>query len=400
MEEQILYRDIPAWSSIDVFPEDQKLPIMRQGRDPVPPVIVKAVCLDFACNQTRHSSDQAKRLLLNGVCAALDLGLICMYHENPDGDWRWQQDFPKITDERVNLFKELLTVEDMKKAVTIILATKSNWWLMNHYIGQGGVQGYVKKVLEIFYEQCVTEDIIHAVHCLGRYTSTLKVLWLAGIRNIKVVTPVIHTEAVMPKFADNIKLRFTSMPAGTHRLAVAFEAAKRLVRSSYAAYCPAIQDFLVLPELRANVINAPERYHIEALYLTGEARADYSDTDCDSYLGRLGTFINTLYKNSTLAKSPHLAAAKVESYADYDVNFKNCLTRMQQAFTVHSDEVVQAVRQKFFEAQVAAQPAAGPASGNFDQPLLYDDEPQMPRRSERIAKKQEGNPCQEQSQSP
>lgn len=43
---------------------------------------------------------------------------------------------------------------------------------------------------------------------------------------------------------------------------------------------------------------------MRALYLTGESRADYADIDMNNYLRRLGTFINSLYRNSVLAKSP------------------------------------------------------------------------------------------------
>lgn len=52
------------------------------------------------------------------------------------------------------------------------------------------------------------------------------------------------------------------------------------------------------------------------------------------YLDRLGTFITVLYKQSTLAKSPHFATAKVESYDDYDADFRAILGRVQTAQVV------------------------------------------------------------------
>lgn len=152
------------------------------------------------------------------------------------------------------------------------------------------------------------------------------------------------------------------MPAGTHRLTIAYEAAKRLVRSIYVAYCPGIEDFGVLPQLRNSVLAAPARYLIGASYLTGEPRADYFDTDNNALLGRLGTFITTLYKQSTLAKSPHLTAARIESYDDYDADFKASLGRIQAAqaaargrlmeqqiaqFAAAPEEVIRGVRDAF-----------------------------------------------------
>lgn len=140
------------------------------------------------------------------------------------------------------------------------------------------------------------------------------------------------------------------MPAGTHRLTIAYESAKRLVRSVYISYCPGIEDFAVLPALRNSVLAAPAKYHIGASYLTGEARADYSDRDNNALLGRLGTFITTLYKQSTLAKSPHLTAAKIESYDDYDADFKASLGRIQAAQA--------AARGRLMEQQIAQFAAA------------------------------------------
>lgn len=50
----------------------------------------------------------------------------------------------------------------------------------------------------------------------------------------------------------------------------------------------------------------------------------------ENYLGRLDTFITTIYKNSTLAKSPYMAINRIESYKDYDADFKQLLIKIQQ----------------------------------------------------------------------
>lgn len=234
------------------LPDEQKLPIVYQRNIPAPMDMIKAVCLDFAYTQAQ--TDQARRLLLNGVCACLDVGLICTAQALAVGDWKQTVQVPEISAERGLLLRSFLNLEDMKRAITIILATKANWWLMNHHVGQGTVQGYIKKALEVFYEQRVTEDLVHAAHCLGHYASTLKVLHLAGMQGIREVVSIVQTEGSGVNLTPDAKLRFSSMPAGTHRLAVAFEAAKRLVRSSYAAYCPGVEDFETLPQLRTNVM--------------------------------------------------------------------------------------------------------------------------------------------------
>lgn len=55
------------------------------------------------------------------------------------------------------------------------------------------------------------------------------------------------------------------------------------------------------------------------------------------YLGRLKTFITVLYKQSILAKFSHLTVAKVESYDDYDADFKAILGRVQTAQAAEED---------------------------------------------------------------
>ncbi|CAL1672202.1 unnamed protein product [Lasius platythorax] len=69
----------------------------------------------------------------------------------------------------------------------------------------------------------------------------------------------------------------------------------------------------------------------------------------NAYLGRLGTFIITLYRNSTLAKSPHMTASRVESYNNYDADFRHMLGRMQAAQA--------AARAKVMEEQAAPEEA-------------------------------------------
>lgn len=68
-------------------------------------------------------------------------------------------------------------------------------------------------------------------------------------------------------------------------------------------------------------------YHVGASCLMGAPRANYNDSDADQYLGRLGTFTNTMSpKNtSTLAKSPHLASEMIQSYPDFSADFENDL---------------------------------------------------------------------------
>lgn len=346
------------------LPDEKKLPILTLAGKPAAIEVVKQHAAVWAFAQ--HMEARARRLLVNGVIGLIDTGCLCYTGEDrsliPDGDWRFQSTTMSPTQDVINAVQALCSVEDIGKAVTVAIATKANFWLMNHHTGQGNVVGYVKKVLEVFYGAEVLMALVEAAHSLGHFCSTLKILSLANIAGLREVRVLIQATGSSVKLSADTTLRFSSMPAGTHRLAVAFEAARRLVRSSYAPFCPDVQDFRSIPEVRDSVMTRPASYHIGASYLTGLPRADYQDTDNNAYLGRLGTYIQVLYKKSTLARSPHMQIDRVEGYDDYDPEFKGTLTRIQaaqamargkileeqaKAFQQAPEEVMRAVRAKY-----------------------------------------------------
>lgn len=310
------------------LPDDRRLPILQFARNPVTHDMIKANSVVWA--YTQFQDPIACRMFVNGVAALLDLGLIRRVGQIPDGDWKFTQEVLTTDEVTFQTIKEIVTIDDIKKSTTVAVATKVNFWLMNHHTGQHAVSGYIKKVLDMFYPGRVTDQVVSAAHNLGRFASTLYVLHVADIANLRQTTPVTSVQGATFTLADDVKLRFKSMPAGTNRLAVSFEAAKRLVRNVYAKFCPRIEEFGALPERRNLVLAEPARYHLRALYLTGSPRTNYADTDMESYMGRLGTFINVLCKNSTLAKSSYFQTARVESYEDYDAGFKILLGRIRQ----------------------------------------------------------------------
>lgn len=85
---------------------------------------------------------------------------------------------------------------------------------MNHHTGQDVVAGYVKKVLDVFYKDQVSKAMMSAAHSLEHFTNTLKVLRIAGVQGLLCV-PITIAESALILFQD-AKLRFQSMPAGTH----------------------------------------------------------------------------------------------------------------------------------------------------------------------------------------
>jgi hypothetical protein len=233
---------------------------------------------------------------------------------------------PKRVVERIN--RDSLTT-----ANTVICATKVNFLLMNHHVGQTGdrntAAGYVQEVLLSKFGTPLPPNIVQVSHMLGHYASTRFILSKAGIPNI-LDTESRVGDAYEIRFADNAKLRFNAPPAGTHRLAVCHEAARRLSKYQFSHFCPEISDFTVLPKWKATIMENPAIYHVEALYLTGTRDNIFSDNLFDNFVGRLGTFIQIMAPKSTLCGSPHFAPTKVESAPDFDVTWRNVLTQIHR----------------------------------------------------------------------
>lgn len=271
----------------------------------------------------------ARKLFINGILGIIDTGLICTIgaNETPDGGWYKSTTVNRLSVKEQRNLEDVASLEEMSKTVTIAIVTKANYWMMNHHTGQSQVARYVKKVGSVLSQ---SSDRPSCFCCIGYYASTLKVLEIADVRRLRVANSFVIEDDAIIRLSNDTKLCFQSLPAGTHRLVIAYEAAKRLVRSVYATFYPSVQDFRSFPTIRQRILENPVRYHIGASYLIGESRIDYQDTDMNHYLGRFGTFITIIYKQSTLAKS-HLAIAKMESYNNYDADFKAILGCVQIA---------------------------------------------------------------------
>ena len=149
-----------------------------------------------------------------------------------------------------------------------------------------------------------------------------------------IVPPPAYFEPnVTVKLSNDCILRFKSMPAGTHWLAVAYEAAKRLLGSKLAVYVPQVCEFTSLVPKHQEILADPAKYHIGAYYLTGNLRADYNDLDHSAVMGCLGSYIRVFMSASTLANSPHFTQEKIESYPDYNADWNAFLMWVRAAST-------------------------------------------------------------------
>ena len=114
------------------------------------------------------------------------------------------------------------------------------------------------------------------------------------------------------------------MPAGTHRLVIAFEAAKKLLGGKLTVYVPQVFELTSLVPKCWEILANLARYHVWVYYLTGSLRMDYNDLDNSAIMGRLGAYMSA----STLAKLPHFTQEKIESYPDYNADWNASLVQV------------------------------------------------------------------------
>lgn len=149
---------------------------------------------------------------MNDVLTVIDLGFIFNVEISVPKIRDWKLTLTSMTEEHKTIVERFVNLETMKIAATVMAATKANFWVMNHHTGQGDVQGYIKKVLDIFYKEKSSEQITSAAHNL--FASTFKCLSIYGMQVITLVIPVIAPQGITVVLSFDAKLRFSSMPAG------------------------------------------------------------------------------------------------------------------------------------------------------------------------------------------
>lgn len=314
--------------------ESAKLPIMVDAEFGI--ALSEAACWGLHHLGDRTETEENK-LFINGIIFLMTRGLIRLKSEVGanetvfDGDCKVHTGASHYSADRKAMVQGVYDKGRMQNAGIFIIASKVSWWLMNHHTGTGGpgspVQGYLGKVLAAKGFPNPSEALIRYIHQLGHYASTRHVLFLGGVPGILPTRPAhnISTTTDPIQLGSDVHKRLESLPAGTHRLAVAYAAAYSMFKSPIGKFVPDVEDFANLPALVARVTANRAAYHVGAQYLTGRQREAYDDNDNERVLGRLGAYIWVYRRNSTLARSPHLAESKIESYEDYDGTWKSWL---------------------------------------------------------------------------
>lgn len=294
-------------------------------------------------------------LLVSGAAALIQTGMIC-HSENdkdrPDGAWKFSTAQPfEVNDSiRASIARivEICSPENMKKAMTMVVAMKVNWFKENHHVGQdqSNSGAYFKKVLRATYgdKSTTAESKRDTFHRLGHWASTREVLRCLKVDNIIEVTPVFKSTATILG-TDDVSLRLKSMPAGTGRLSIAYNLAIKMLMHPTGIFVPNPHEYAGLYATVQRIKLDPAKYHIGGDYLCG-ARAAYDDNVYESLLGRVGTFGTVYMPKSTLMASPH--AKKYLSASDYDADYY----QMLRAFRAARDKQLQEKLKIFSEINV------------------------------------------------
>ena len=82
-------------------------------------------------------------------------------------------------------------IENIRKNITIVVATKAGSWLMNHHTGQGAMHGYPRKVADITWsnQEMTAANKTLIMHTLGHWAFTLYVLSLTEVEGILPTEP-------------------------------------------------------------------------------------------------------------------------------------------------------------------------------------------------------------------
>jgi hypothetical protein len=125
------------------LPDEDKLPIFgKTTRE----IYNSAVA--WAANRN-FQDDRTNTLFVTGVAAIVGCGLLRTRGGVPDGDWYEANTANHMTPELAQLTTSRITKDSLTHATTVVFATKVNYWLMNHHVGQTGdrnvASGYVQK---------------------------------------------------------------------------------------------------------------------------------------------------------------------------------------------------------------------------------------------------------------
>ena len=259
---------------------------------------------------------------------------------NEEADICMKMAIEAIGQGKENWLSSYCTPDQATQVLTVILATKFNWYTTNHHVGQNHATKYICKVVQTTYRgagngpDSIHESIKDAVWKIGHWASTHLCLGVMEMRT--GVRVAVHPAGSPPGkvvLSPDYRIRCDGAPAGLAKVALVY-ATIMLHRGNHM--------WLVAPDLRA-IITCYDAYakHLEEVkhcrdkklvdprckdheggnYLTG-GKTKTLIASTVAPLGVVGSFLFWKQPNSTLTASPLISTpsalkVKVARYTNY-----------------------------------------------------------------------------------
>ncbi len=322
----------------DSLPEAERLPVPVNANLDVHQLAVYAAA-NAVSNPLVGANRDCRALVANAAYLVVGYGLVAKGLDAGGGDIR---DVPQsfTSQAMINDAESLLNEENLKKAATIIMASKVNWWETNHHTGPGCFSPYMAKVVSTTYPKADRARLKKWVHAAGRWASThqaLKSFKITCARNTSSRWQISPRHVIT--MADDITIRNESLPAGTEKHAICHAAFKKyhahvgfIIASNKRILFACVEEVQKLLKDTAehrvaveggkfDVADPRTYYHKGATFLNNKPRKKFASAEAT---GIVGSILYHHFKRASMTKSAHIffRSTKVYEQSDsFDVDF-------------------------------------------------------------------------------
>lgn len=220
---------------------------------------------------------------------------------------------PGITQDEVDrvswFLEEACKKIDVSRAWLVLLSTKVLWFQTNHHVGQGSVQGFVRKCILFALgkpgDYQIDDNLRKYVWGAGHTISTRLTLHLLGVPGINV--PQVDEMPRLPKITRDVSMRLTSGVAGCMKLMDAVAIFRRVATQPYRVAVNLDIPAMQMLESEEAILRAPAAHHVGARYLTGRDRESFYEPS-DVVYEAASAIIHATAPKGTLAANRTLPA--------------------------------------------------------------------------------------------
>lgn len=193
----------------------------------------------------RDASSEKQRAILAAAAYACVYygftGQLAGYNDRSSGGEYEELPPERLAQGDIDACKKFVTPENITLAVTCLIATKINFWHMNHHVGSGTGSPFISKVIETTLTEAASAEWVSVLHTIGHWASTHVILNLVGIHTAIDIEPFFQVSIanrVQVHITDDFKQRTVGMPAGIARHALCHAFVKKYGASSPLLFLP------------------------------------------------------------------------------------------------------------------------------------------------------------------